>query len=244
MIRQIIFIVAFIFCGKASFCQFTDSIHHHVTLGSTGIYNQTKDLKSFVLNNAASFEINEKKLSFSAAGSWVYGKQQNELSNNDVSASANVDYLKDVQKLYYWGLVNYDKSYSLKINYRFQSGVGVGYTFVKTPHLNLQATDGFIFETSDLTDAVLGKDIYQTVRNSLRLKYKWAYKNTFTLTGTDFIQPSVISLDDYILKFTNQLSVKLYKWLALAATLDYNKISRTNRENLLLTFGVTIDEYF
>lgn len=244
MCKKVIFLIAILLCGSRSFCQFNDSVHHHFTFGSTGIYNQTKDLKSFVLNNKAGYDINQKKLSFSADGSWIYGKQQKQLSNNDVSVSGNVDYLKDVQKFYYWGLINYDKSYSLKINYRFQSGVGVGYTFVKTPNLNLSATDGFMYETSDLTDPVLGKDIYQTVRNSLRIKYRWSYENTFILSGTNFIQPSLISFDDYILKFTNQLSVKLNKWLALAASMDYNKISRTNRENLLLTFGVTIDEYF
>lgn len=244
MFKKIIFLIVIILYSSACFCQFNDSVHHHFTFGSTGIYNQTKDLKSFVLNNNASFEINEKRLSFSASGSWIYGKQQKQLSNNDVSVSGNVDYLKDVQKLYYWGLMNYDKSYSLKINYRFQSGIGVGYTFVKSPHLNFQVTDGFIFETSDLTDPARGKDIYQTVRNSLRIKYNWSYKNTFVLSGTNFVQPSIISLDDYILKFNNKLTVKLYKWLSLAATMDYNKISRTNRENLLLTFGVSIDEYF
>lgn len=244
MVRKFTFLITVIFFCKISFCQFSDSVHHHFSFGSTGIYNQTKDLKSFVLNNKASYEINEKKLSISASGSWVYGQQQKQLSNSDWSASANLDYLKDVQKFYYWALVNYDKSFSLAINYRFQAGGGIGYTFVKTPVLNLSVTDGLMYETSDLTDKVFGKDIYQTVRNSLRIKYRWSYKNTFILTGTNFIQPSLISIDDYILKFNNQLSVKLNKWLALAATLDYNKISRTNRENLLLTFGVMVDEYF
>jgi len=82
------------------------------------------------------------------------------------------------------------------------------------------------------------------VRNSFRVKYKWSFKNTVILQGTNFIQPSLISLKDYILKFNNQLSVKLNKWLAINAAMDYNKISRTNRENLLITYGVTIDKYF
>ncbi|HSV11887.1 MAG TPA: hypothetical protein VLI68_14020, partial [Hanamia sp.] len=77
-----------------------------------------------------------------------------------------------------------------------------------------------------------------------RVKYKWTYKNTVILQGANFIQPSLISLKDYILKFNNQLSVKLNKWLAINAAMSYNKISRTNRENLLITYGVTIDKYF
>ena len=161
-----------------------------------------------------------------------------------MSAFANIDYLKNEQKLYYWALINSDKSYSLNINYRFQSGVGIGYTFVNGHDLNLNVSDGFLYETSDLTDPVLGKDIYETVRNSFRLKYRWSYKNIFVIEGTQFVQPSLLSLIDYILKSSNTLSVKLNKWLAINASVGYNKISRTDRENLLITYGLAIDKYF
>ena len=244
MYKILLFFIAIICFRSTAFSQFNDSVHHHFSFASTAIYNKTKEVSSFVLNNNAGFEINQKKIAFNTAASWIYGKQQKELSNNDVSVFANVDYLKAVQTVYYWALANFDESYSLKINYRFQSGVGVGYTFIKTPGLNLELSDGFLYETSDLTDAVLGKDIYQTVRNSLRLKYRWSYKNTFSLQGTNFVQPSIISFDDYILKFKNQLSVKLNQWLSVNASMEYNKLSRTNRENLLITYGIAVSKYF
>ena len=244
MYKIILFFIAIICFSQAAFSQFNDSVHHHFSFASTAIYNKTKEVSSFVLNNNAGYEINQKKIAFNTAASWIYGKQQKKLSNNDVSVFANVDYLKEVQALYYWALVNFDESYSLKINYRFQSGVGAGYTFVNTPDLNLELSDGFLYESSDLTDAVLGKDIYQTVRNSLRLKYRWSYKNTFSLQGTNFVQPSIISFDDYILKFKNQLYVKLNQWLSVNASMEYNKISRTNRENLLVTYGLAVSKYF
>ncbi len=244
MFKKIILIISAILYAQLSFCQLNDSIHHHFTFASTGVYNKTKDLKSFVLNNSAGYEINRKKITFNTFASWIYGNQNKQLSNNDVSAGANIDYLKDVQSFYYWGLVNFDESYSLKINYRFQSGVGVGYTFVKTPNLSFEASDGFVYETSDLTDPNIGRDIYQTVRNSLRVKYRWAYNERFILEGSNFIQPSILSLKDYIIKLNNKLSVKLNKWLAINASMDYNKISRTNRENILLTYGLTIERYF
>ncbi len=244
MFKKISLVILAILCSRLSFCQFNDSIHHHISFTSTGVYNKTKDLKSFVFNNTVSFGINQKKIAFYAGGSWIYGTQNKQLSNNDFAAVANIDYLKDVQKFYYWGLVNYDNSYSLKINYRFQFGTGVGYTFIKEPNLDFEVSDGFVFETSDLTDPVIGKDVYQTVRNSLRMKYRWSYNKTFSLEGADFYQPSVISFDDYILKLNNTLSVKLNKWLSIDASMTYNKISRTNRENLLLTYGVTIENYY
>lgn len=241
---KIIFLFFTIFICHPSFAQFNDSTHHHFKIASTGVINQTKNLSSYVLNNMAAFEINQKKLAFNTSASWIYGKQQHQLSNNDISADANIDYLKNIHRFYYWSLINFDESYSLNINYRFQSGIGVGYTFVNKPHFNFLLSDGFVYETSDLTDPVLGKDIYQTVRNSFRVKYRWAYKSIFVLEGTQFVQPSIISSKDYILKSSNTLLVKLNTWLAINASLGYNKISRTNRENLLITYGLTVDKYF
>ena len=130
MIKPILFFLSAIFFTQVSFSQFNDSTHHRFSFASTGIINQTKDVSSYVLNNTAAFEINQKKLTFNTAASWIYGKQQKQLSNNDLSAFANLDFLRNTQKLYYWALINSDESYSLKINYRFQSGVGIGYTFV------------------------------------------------------------------------------------------------------------------
>lgn len=244
MSKKIKLIIVSILLSEFSFCQFNDSVHHHFSFTSTGVYNKTKDLKSFVFNNAISYEVNQKKIAFSTGASWIYGIQNKQLSNNDFSAAANVDYLKNVQRFYYWGLVNYEESYSLKINYRFQSGAGVGYIFFRKPNFDFEVSDGFVFETSDLTDPVIGKDVYQTVRNSLRVKYRWSYNQTFSLEGTEFYQPSVISFDDYIIRLNNKLSIKLNKWLAVNAAMTYNKISRTNRENLLLTYGLTVENYF
>jgi hypothetical protein len=91
---------------------------------------------------------------------------------------------------------------------------------------------------------VIGKDVYQTVRNSFRLKFHWAYKDILVIDAAEFYQPSLASFDDYILKSNNSLSIKLSKWLAINASLAYNKISRTERENLLITYGLKIDKYF
>ena len=244
MLKQSTILIFYIFFSECAFCQFNDSIHHHFAFTSTGVYNKTKDQQSFVFNNAIAFEVNKKRIAYNTGASWIYGTQNKQLSNNDFSAAANVDYLKDIHRLYYWALVNYDNSYSLKINYRFQSGVGVGYIFSKQPNFNLEVSDGFVFETSDLTDPNIGKDVYQTVRNSLRVKYRWSYNKTFSLEGTNFYQPSVIDFSDYILKLNNKLSVKLNKWLSVTAAMTYNKISRTNRENLLLTYGLTVENYY
>ena len=244
MLKKTSLIIISILCYVWSFGQFNDSVHHHFSFTSTGVFNKTKDQQSFVFNNSIGYEVNKKRIAYNTGASWIYGTQNKQLSNNDVSAAANVDYLKDIRKLYYWALINYDNSYSLKINYRFQSGVGVGFNAFKSPKFNFEISDGFVFETSDLTDPVIGKDVYQTVRNSLRIKYRWAYNSTFSLEGTNFYQPSVSDFRDYIFKLNNKLSVKLNKWLSLNAAMAYNRISRTNRENVILTYGITIENYY
>lgn len=244
MLKKITLLIFPFLYSQFSFGQFNDSIHHHFVFTSTGIYNKTKDQQSFVFNNAIAFEVNQKKITYNTGASWIYGTQNKQLSNNDFSAFGNVDYLKDVRPLYYWALVNYDNSYSLKINYRFQSGVGVGYSIIKKPNFNLETSDGFVLEASDLTDPNIGKDVYQTVRNSLRIKYRWSYNKTFSLEGSNFYQPSLISFSDFILKLNNKLSIKLNKWLSVNAAMTYNKISRTNRQNLLLTYGITVENYY
>lgn len=244
MLKKVTLLILSILYFQFSFCQLNDSVHHHFAFTSTGVYNKTKDQQSFVFNNAIAFEVNKERITYNTGASWIYGTQNKQLSNNDFSAAANIDYLKGIRRLSYWALVNYDNSYSLQINYRFQSGVGIGYSIFKKPNFNLEASNGFVFETSDLTDPNLGKDVYQTVRNSLRLKYKWSYNETFSLEGTNFYQPSLISFNDFILKLNNKLSIKLNKWLSVNAAMTYNKISRTNRENLLLTYGVTVENFY
>lgn len=231
-------------CGRVAFSQFNDSTHHRFSFSTTGVINQTKDLSSFVSDNTISYEINQQKLNFNTSGNWMYGNQNKRLSNNDYSASANLDFLKDVHRLYYWGLFYFNKSYSLKVNYRFQLGGGVAYNALNKPDLNLSLSDGFVYESSDLTDPVIGKAVYQTVRNSFRLKFHWAYKDILAFDAAEYYQPSLASFKDYILKSNNSLSIKLYQWLAINASVAYNSISRTERENLLITYGIKIDKYF
>ncbi|MDE3182670.1 MAG: hypothetical protein KGM16_04555 [Bacteroidota bacterium] len=98
MLKKIILIFSSILYTQLSFCQFNDSVHHHFSFSSTGIYNKTKDLKSFVLNNAISYEVNKKRIALNTGASWIYGTQNKQLSNNDFSAAANVDYLKRYAK--------------------------------------------------------------------------------------------------------------------------------------------------
>ncbi|AXY75270.1 DUF481 domain-containing protein [Paraflavitalea soli] len=243
MKRMIIVALVLLVCGYAD-AQFNDSTHYHLKYTTAGIINRTNDARSFVLNNVLGFQVNKEKLTINSSNAWVYGRQGSRLTNNDFSTALNIDYLKNRQRLYYWGLVTFTTSYSLKINHQLQGGAGIGYNFFNKEQAELVVSDGLLYETSDLTLPQGVDDRYQTVRNSLRIKYRWAINNLVLLEGVHFWQPSLARFDDYIIRSNSALSIKLRKWLSLTTSLTFNKLSRTNRENLLVNFGLSAEKYF
>src|SRR5215213_2239455 len=88
----------------------------------------------------------KKNASFNTNTAWIYGEQQRRHINNDIAEHSDVDLFKGVHKLYYWALANYDKSYSLKINYRFQAGAGLAYNFIDSPYLRINISEGILYE--------------------------------------------------------------------------------------------------
>lgn len=244
MMKPVMFSILLLCATLHCFSQFNDSTHYRFRYLGTGSLNKTKTAKAYLLSNGASFDVSKPKIALNSSVNWIYGQQNNVLSNNDFSAGANLDFRKSTNALYYWSLINYQSSYSLKINYKLQAGGGIGFTILDEPKQQLSLSDGLLYEANNLTDASLGQDVYSTVRNSFRLKYKFVVNDIVSFNGTDFVQPSLLSLDDYILSFRNDVSIKLRQWLSLNAALNYNRINRTGRENLLLTFGVSVDKYF
>ncbi|WP_315816647.1 DUF481 domain-containing protein [Paraflavitalea speifideaquila] len=224
--------------------QFDDSTHYYVKFTTTGIINRTNDARSFILNNGLGFQVNKEKLTINSSNTWIYGRQGSRLTNNDFSTALNMDYLKNNQRLYYWGLITFTSSYSLKINHQLQAGAGIGYNFINKENAELVVSNGLLYETNNLELAQRGHDQYQTVRNSLRIKYKWVINHQVVFEGMHFWQPSLERFDDYIIRSNSALSIKLRKWLSLTTALTYNKLSRTNRENLLVNFGLSAEKYF
>jgi hypothetical protein len=242
--QKVIAVLIFSLGAKFSFSQFNDSVYHLIKYASTGVLNETNERSNYLLNNAFTFNISKKKITFNSNIGWIYGAQQKTITNNDISANVDVDYLKNVQKLYYWGLLSFDKSFSLKINYRGQVGGGVGYHLIKKETANLVLSDGLLYETSDLYDKDLGPDKYQTIRNSFRVKYRFNIKEAVVIDGLHFLQNSLLSIEDYNIRSLTNVTVKLRKWLGITGSLNYNKLSRTNRENLFITYGLTAEKYF
>ena len=243
-VKHLVLVGSFVVAAASCIAQFSDSVHHNAGFATTGIINQTNDGNSFVLNSSAKFNIKKKNKYFNSSASWIYGRQEKQLTNNDVTAIMDFDIYGKLPHLYYWGLAGYDKSFSLKINNRLQAGLGLGYNLLDKKNASIVISDGVLYEYSDLEDTTSPHDRYQTLRNSLRLKYHFVWRTVIVLDGVQFWQPSLSSGSDYVIKSTNSLSFKLKKWLNLTSSLTYNKVNRTHSKNLLFTIGLSADYYF
>ena len=241
-----IFLFSCCMCSTMALCaQFSDSVHYFINYAATGIINRTNISKSYVFNNALKASVNKNDFSLNSAASWIYGELNQRLSNNDFSATLDFDYRKDSNRVAYWALANFDKSYSLNINRRYQYGAGASYNFIKEGDDRINISNGLIFESTNLKLNDSLNDFYQTWRNSFRLKYRFGIKNDLlVLEGIHFLQNSLSVKSDYIIKSSSTLSVRIYRWVNFTSALTYNKLNRLKKENLLITLVVSFERYF
>jgi hypothetical protein len=234
----------FFFTVMCSRAQFTDSSKYYLGYAGTGIINKTEKSKSYVFKNGVQGNANGKHLFLSSTFSWIYGEINEALSNNDFETVLDLNYKPDSSKMVYWVLGTFDKSYSLKIDKRFQVGGGLSYDIIRNSGMRINISDGLLYESGDLILASGIEDLHQTWRNSLRLKYVFRIKDIFSVTGTHFLQNSLAAASDYNIKSASALTLKIYKWVGFTTVLNYNKINRLKTENMLVTIGLTVQKYF
>lgn len=220
--------------------QYSDSTHYRVMVSATGSLNKTNESSAYLLNNSLNLGMKKKSFDFNSSSTWLYGKQDSALSNNDFSTTLNFNLYKTLPHFYYWGLLNYNTSYSLKINNQLLAGLGVAYSVLDKTNAYLNLSDGILFDKSNL----LADLNYHTWRNSFRLQYHFAIKELITLDGSNFLQSSLSNPDDYIFRSVTTVGFKLRKWISLSTSATYNKMNITKSENMILTYGLVIDKYF
>ncbi len=225
--------------------QYNDSTNYFISYTTTGVINKTNQSSSNVLTNALRFGVKRKDITLNNSAAYVYGFQQKKLTNNDFVNTLDFNLYKTFEHFYYWGLANYEKSFSLNINNRIQAGLGVAYNFLDKKNAFLNVSNGLLFESSNLKISDTSNLAYNTFRNSFRVRYRFASaKSLVVLDGMFFLQNALRSNQDYILKNNTNLSFKLNEWLSLTTAAGFNRINRTNRENLLITFGLRAETYF
>jgi hypothetical protein len=239
MSKLIIIISLCLYCHVA-IAQYNDTTHYHVVLSAAGSINKTNTDKAYLLNNSLNFGIKKNSVVLNATNTWVYGKQNANLTNNDFSSSLFFNLYKTFKHFYYWGLLNYNTSYSLKVNNQLLAGAGIAYSLIDKKDTYLNISDGILYDQSNL----LANLNYNTYRNSFRLQYHFAVKELITLDGSNFLQSSLSNSNDYIIRSTTTLGFKLRKWISLTTALTYNKMNITRSDNLTFTYGLVLDKYF
>lgn len=224
--------------------QYSDTTNYSVNYASTGSINKTNDGKSYLLNNAVKFGVKKKTMSLNFSNAWIYGKQDEQLTNNDFSSTLDFNLYQKSSRFFYWGLANYNTSKSLKINNQLLAGAGVAYSIYDRENAYLNISDGILFDSSDLMLDDEIRDVYHTYRNTLRVVFKFVIKDFIVLNSSTFFQPSLTKKDDYIIRSTSGLSFKVNKWLSLTTAYNYNRVSRTDRENMLLSYGLSFERFF
>lgn len=232
-------------CTIPTYAQFNDTTNYYFNAASTGIINKTNEGRSYVLNNMLKFNIYRKAVSVNTNNSWIYGEQQGILTNNDFLSSVDFSLYKTLRDFYYWGLASYEKNFSLKINNRLQTGLGVGYNVVDRNNIIIVLSNGILYEKNNLYNLETVEDPdYEILRNSFRLKFRIVLNEGIILDGTDFLQHSLADRNDYIIRSNTNLSVRLWKLISVTASLTWNKLNKTQRENLLCNFGLKAERYF
>ena len=227
----------------------SDTAHCHYAYSGTGTINNTNSLQSYVLSNALKLSLAKKSIESNFTNSWVYGKQNQVLTNNDFSSTLDMGLYKTIKHFYYWGMANYNHSVPLLINHQGQAAFGPGYNIIDKKTAILSISDGVLYELNDLYDSLYGqpggnvfrRDRYNTFRNSAHLLFHWVIDSHYTIDGSAFLQNSFAHWnDDYILRLTGGASIKLYKWISLSAAAGYSRFTRTRGRNTLISFGTTI----
>ncbi len=234
------------FIREKTFSQFNDSIHHQLGANLSGALNRSPVAKTYLLNNGFKYSLNKKKTQLNFNNVWVYGENSGNLTNNDYNAALDFNIFRDNKaRLNYWGLAGYTTSYSLKIRNQLQTGLGAAYKLIdKEGVAMLRISDGILYEANSILVSDSIKENYSTFRNSLRVQLRLYYKKIISFESTGFWQPSLEYKNDYIINTQVALNIKLLQWLSLSTRYNYNRINRTDKENMLFTYGIVIDHYF
>ncbi|GAO43393.1 DUF481 domain-containing protein [Flavihumibacter petaseus] len=222
-----------------------DTTHFFLFVNGSGNVNRTNDGTTYVFNNSIRFNVRGKVLNLNTLNSWVYGENPTKKTNNDFISAVDLDVFRETRRWYYWALAAYETSYSLRIRDKVQTGGGIGLNVIRKPEGSLILTDGLLYERNVLMDVdQYGRQRYETVRNSFRVKFHVALKDRFRIEGSNFFQNSLSDGDDYIIRSNTVASLRLYKALNLTMTLVYNRTNITARENLLFTYGLAFEKKF
>jgi hypothetical protein len=224
--------------------QFNDTINSYISVSATGNFNRTNEVRSSLSSNILEFKRRTKHIAANTTLKYIYGKQNAATVNNDFYGVQELNRYIKSQRFYAWVLASYGQIYSLGIRHQFQAGPGLAYTILQKSYLSFNISDGILYEYRELRDEKLSNLKDQAIRNSLRLQVKANIKEAVTLTSTLFLQNSLSDSRDAIIREETELAVRIYRVLSVAMKIQYNMLTSTQKETLLVTWGLTYKSYF
>ncbi len=243
MKTNLYFVLVFCF-GATCNAQFNDTIHSYISLSATGNFNRTNEIRSSLSSNTFEFKRRSAKLAANTSLRYIFGKQNGEVANNDFYGLQELNKYIRTQRFYAWVLASYAQIYSLGIRHQFQTGPGLAYTILQKQYVSFNISDGIIYEYRQLRDEKISNLRDQAIRNSLRLQLKGNLNDVVSLTSTFFLQNSLADARDAIIREETELQLRVHKVLTLTGKLQYNLLTSTEKETLLLTWGLTYRNYF
>jgi hypothetical protein len=243
------FYISLIFQSTKVLGQKNDTTDHKIKYDLKGSYNKNTNNQNFILNNELGYSYKINHLEFNANTKWIYGFNSEKLVNNDFTGIVDGNYFFDSLKMFNaWILGSYLTSYSLKVFNEYQTGAGLAYKILdnkKNKHFFLRISDGIIFESSNFLNTDGTTNAYNTIRNSLRVQAKiYFMNNKVALEHTSFWQPSLDIKNDYNFRSSTELKISISSNMAFGTKYEYNYISRTQRENTIINYGISIQKDF
>lgn len=226
--------------GASAFAQ-KDTLRFVTHFNGTGTFNKTNTNSSYLLSNTLRFSLENKTIKSNFLNRWLYGQQDEKLINNDFSSLFDCNLYKTFPHFNYWTLLSYSTLYSLKINHQVQAGAGIAYNIIHAKRWQLNLSEGILYDYSDIQLMDTVREIYQTPRNSFRIQLKLFPGERINFTSFTFFQHSFEYGNDFIIRSESNLNCRIKRWLTLTMKLTYNRISRTQKENLFATYGLTIE---
>src|SRR5690606_30237238 len=119
---------------------------------STNSVNRANAQSAYLFNNGLRFSIQKERVSLNLNNTWLYGQQDGAKTNNDYSATFDANFYHPERRFFYWGLANYNTSFSLKIRNQVLAGAGVAYNFFDSETAYLNLSDGFLLDASSILE--------------------------------------------------------------------------------------------
>ncbi len=217
---------------------------HKLQINANGSLNITPLDRVYLLNNQIGYSFTKDRVELNSNAKWIYGFNNSGLVNNDFTGTLDGNFFHDTEKRFNsWILGSFVSSYSLRIISEYQGGAGVAYLFFddkKNKTFNLKISNGLIIEESHFYNPENIQSNYNILRNSLKVNFKLLMLNKrITMESATMWQPALNKANDYNFRTSATLNIPIWEFLSLQTRYEYNFITRTQRENTLLNYGIT-----